>query len=185
MRGSSFERRPAIVPELGRRFDGQGVVGAQHRPMFSRVAALESSGSAGPQCGGAISRIDCLCTRRGHPMEELQVAFEPYADQTQKDIVVNGVDYHNIAATGHAAYYPVGFYLRNGRAEVLGGSSARSGAAGCTSRDSGVAEPARGAGNATRLVQAAERYAIERGCHGAFLGSFSFQARPLYEKLRL
>jgi hypothetical protein len=27
------------------------------------------------------------------------------------------------------------------------------------------------------------RYAIERGCHGAFLGSFSFQARPLYEKL--
>jgi GNAT superfamily N-acetyltransferase len=46
-----------------------------------------------------------------------------------------------------------------------------------------VAEPARGAGNATRLVQAAERYAIERGCHGAFLGSFSFRARPFYEKL--
>ena len=54
-------------------------------------------------------------------MEELQIAFEPYADQAQKDIVINGVDYHNIAATGHAAYYPVGFYLRDARAEVMGG----------------------------------------------------------------
>lgn len=116
-------------------------------------------------------------------MEELQVAFEPYADQTQKDIVVNGVDYHNIAATGHAAYYPVGFYLRNGRAEVLGGLLGEIWGGWMYVTHLWVAEPARGAGNATRLVHAAERYAIERGCHGAFLGSFSFQARPLYEKL--
>jgi GNAT superfamily N-acetyltransferase len=45
-----------------------------------------------------------------------------------------------------------------------------------------VAEPARGAGNATRLLQAAEAYAIERGCHGTVLASHSFQARPFYEK---
>jgi hypothetical protein len=60
-------------------------------------------------------------SERGQPMEELQVAFEPYADQAQKDIIINGVDYHNIAATGHSAYYPVGFYLRDARDELLGG----------------------------------------------------------------
>ena len=116
-------------------------------------------------------------------MEELQIAFEPYADQTQRDIVINGVDYHNIAATGHAAYYPVGFYLRDARAEVLGGLLGEIWGGWMYVTYVWVAEPARGAGNATRLLQAAERYAIERGCQGAFLGSFSFQARPLYEKL--
>jgi GNAT superfamily N-acetyltransferase len=116
-------------------------------------------------------------------MKELQIAFEPYADQTQKDIVINGVDYHNIAATGHAAYYPVGFYLRDARAEVLGGLLGEIWGGWMYVTYVWVADPARGAGNATRLLQAAERYAIERGCQGAFLGSFSFQARPLYEKL--
>jgi hypothetical protein len=32
-------------------------------------------------------------------------------------------------------------------------------------------------------MAAAEAYARERGCRGAYLETFSFQARPLYEKL--
>jgi GNAT superfamily N-acetyltransferase len=116
-------------------------------------------------------------------MEELQVAFEPYADQAQKDIVINGVDYHNIAATGHAAYYPVGFYLRDARGEVLGGLLGEIWGGSISVCYRGGGARARAAATPPRLVQAAERYAIERGCHGAFLGSFSFQARPFYEKL--
>jgi GNAT superfamily N-acetyltransferase len=115
-------------------------------------------------------------------MEELQIAFEPYADQAQKDIVINGVDYHNIAATGQAAYYPVGFYLRDARGEVMGGLLGEIWGGWMYVSYLWVAEPAREAGNATRLLQAAEAYAIERGCRGAFLGSHSFQARPFYEK---
>jgi len=115
-------------------------------------------------------------------MEQLQVAFEPYADQAQKDIVINGVDYHNIAATGHAAYYPVGFYLRDARGEVMGGLLGEIWGGWLHVSYLWVAEPARGAGNATRLLRAAEAYAIERGCRNAFLGSHSFQARPFYEK---
>ena len=115
-------------------------------------------------------------------MEDLQIAFEPYADQGQKDIVINGVDYHNIAATGHAACYPVGFYLRDGRGEVLGGLLGEVWGGSLFVSHLWVAEAARGAGHGTRLLQAAERYAIERGCQGAFLGSFSFQAPAFYQK---
>lgn len=115
-------------------------------------------------------------------MEDLRIAFEPYADQGQKDIVINGVDYHNIAATGHAANYPVGFYLRDGRGEVLGGLLGEIWGGWMYVSHLWVAEPVRGAGHATRLLQAAERYAIERGCGGVFLGSFSFQAPAFYEK---
>jgi ribosomal protein S18 acetylase RimI-like enzyme len=46
-----------------------------------------------------------------------------------------------------------------------------------------VAEALRGQGHATRLMAAAEAYAIEKGCVGVTLDTFSFQARPLYEKL--
>ena len=49
-------------------------------------------------------------------------------------------------------------------------------------RDLWVAAPARGCGNGTRLLLAAEEYAIERGCFAATLETASFQARPFYEK---
>jgi GNAT superfamily N-acetyltransferase len=46
-----------------------------------------------------------------------------------------------------------------------------------------VAAPARGRGFGTELMERAELYAVERGCTDAFLDTFSFQARPFYEKL--
>lgn len=44
-------------------------------------------------------------------------------------------------------------------------------------------ETLRGNGLGTRLMQAAEEVARERGCIGVWLDTFSFQARGFYEKL--
>ncbi|MGI4861253.1 MAG: GNAT family N-acetyltransferase [Janthinobacterium lividum] len=46
-----------------------------------------------------------------------------------------------------------------------------------------VPENARGHGVGTRLMQLAEEEALARGCHGAWLDTFDFQARPFYERL--
>ena len=116
-------------------------------------------------------------------MAEPRVSFEPFADAAIKEFVVNGIDFHNIAATGHSAYYPAHFILRGDRDEVLGGLLGQVWGLWLHVNFLWVAEPARGAGNATRLMRAAEDYAIERDCVGAYLNTYSFQAAGFYRKL--
>ncbi len=117
-------------------------------------------------------------------MKNLRVVFDPHAPEAVRQFVINSLDNHNIAVTGHSAYYPVGLFLKNERDEVLGGLLGQIWGRWLHVAYLWVAEQARGAGNATRLMREAEEYAIERGgCEGAFLSTFSFQARPFYEKL--
>ncbi len=41
----------------------------------------------------------------------------------------------------------------------------------------------RGCGVGTEIMQMAEREAMQRNCHGAWLDTFDFQARGFYERL--
>ena len=93
------------------------------------------------------------------------------------------VDHHNIASTGQADWYPVAFFLRDEAGEVLGGLLGEIWAGWLHIRTLALAPPARGQGFGRELMQRAEAYARERGCTNAFLDTFSFQARPFYEKL--
>jgi GNAT superfamily N-acetyltransferase len=111
-----------------------------------------------------------------------RISFEPHNDGP-KPFVINGVDNYNIATTGLPAYYPVQYYLRSSDEEVLGGLIGMIWGEWLHISYVWVAEPARGRGQATALVAAAEDYAKSRGCRGSYLETFSFQARPLYEKL--
>ena len=114
--------------------------------------------------------------------DALRICFEPHNDGP-KQFVVNGVDNHNIAVTGQSAYYPVQYYLRGADDEVLGGLLGGIWGGWLHIKFVWVAPPARGKGHASSMVQLAEDYARKRGCHGAHLETFSFQARPLYERL--
>ena len=113
---------------------------------------------------------------------ELRICFEPHNDGP-KEFVINGVVNHNIAATGQSAYYPVRYYLRGADDEVLGGLLGEIWGDWLHIKIVWTAEPVRGRGHARAMLAAAEDYAVRRGCRGVHLETFSFQARPLYEKL--
>ena len=116
-------------------------------------------------------------------MSNPTVVFDPYATVDLHNIVQMMVDNHNVAVTGQAEWYPVAFFLRDENGEVLGGLLGDIWAAWLHIKTLAVAAPVRGRGFGKELMKRAETYAIERGCTDAFLDTFSFQARPFYEKL--
>jgi GNAT superfamily N-acetyltransferase len=116
-------------------------------------------------------------------MERVRLEFEPFVGDRVREFIVNGVDNHNIAITGIASYFPVNFVLRSERGDVIGGILGQLWGGWLQVTFLWVTEAARGQGYGGRLVQAAEAYAHARGAIGATLETFSFQARPFYERL--
>ena len=116
-------------------------------------------------------------------MTELRIEFEPFPNEAARQFVINGVDNYNIATTGEAAYYPANFFLRDPRGEVLGGLLGQIWGKWLHVAYLWVAEMARRAGHGRMLIERAEQYAVERGCVGVHVSTFSFQAPAFYEKL--
>ena len=116
-------------------------------------------------------------------METVRIEFEPFIDEGARQFIVNGINYHNIAATSLPGYFPVNFVLRGERGDVLGGVLGWIWGGWLQVTHLWVAEAARGAGHGKRLMADAEAYARSRDAVGATVETYSFQARPFYERL--
>jgi GNAT superfamily N-acetyltransferase len=123
-----------------------------------------------------------MAGKKGIPMAKPAMVFDPLPSETLIRFVIDAVDLHNIAATGIAEYYPANFFLKSARGEWMGGLIGTIWGGWLHVKYLWVATAARAQGYGTRLLQEAERYAIERGCVAATLETFSFQARQFYEK---
>lgn len=116
-------------------------------------------------------------------MSNVTIVFDPYAGPARRNIVDNVVSFHNIAVTGRPEWFPVAFFLKDERGELLGGVLGNIWAGGIHIGALAVTMAMRGRGFGKQLMEQAELYAVEHGCTMAFLETFSFQARPFYEKL--
>jgi GNAT superfamily N-acetyltransferase len=116
-------------------------------------------------------------------MRSLRITVEPYAANHLKQVVEDGLELYNVAATGFAEYYPVTIFLKDEHDEILGGVLGHIWGKWLRIAILWLAEPVRGQGYGSQLLSAAETYARERGCRHVQLTTFSFQARPFYEKL--
>jgi len=116
-------------------------------------------------------------------MKKLAIHFDPDPSPATQRKIEDGVNLHNVAATGLPDYHPIAFILRDADGEVFGGVLGDVWGGWLHIGFLWVARPLRGKGWATKLLRAAERHAVARGAHDAALETFSFQARRLYEGL--
>jgi ribosomal protein S18 acetylase RimI-like enzyme len=116
-----------------------------------------------------------------NPESEFTIVFDQ-AGGRDAQFVRDHLDFFNVGATGESAYYLVHFFLKNERGEVMGGLLGSVWGGWLHITYLWIDEAVRGKRWATKLMDQAEAYARERGCHSATLDTHSFQARPFYER---
>ncbi len=98
--------------------------------------------------------------------------------------VLNGLLNFNIGKAGYYDSRPLSIrILRDEDDSCLGGLTGRTYWGWLYVDALWVREEQRGKGLGTELMRLAEKEAQSRGCHGAYLDTFDFQARSFYEKL--
>jgi GNAT superfamily N-acetyltransferase len=113
------------------------------------------------------------------------IVFQPYASLNVQEVINRGIHNHASAAIGlpEQMWSTANVFLRSDDGEILGGALGNTWGLWLYVSDVWVDPAMRGKGYATKLMTAIEQLAAERGCVNSYLDTFSFQARPLYEKL--
>jgi len=115
-------------------------------------------------------------------MSALRISVEPHAPDGLRAHVREHLDAFNTAVTGFSEYHSVTILLRDERDEVLGGLLGAIWGGWLSISILWVTAPLRGRGHGRQLLEAAEQYALERGCTHAWLTTFSFQAPEFYPR---
>lgn len=110
----------------------------------------------------------------------VELVFDPLPNEALSRLVSENVVGVNFARTGVSTWHPVGFFLRNRRGEWVGGLTGHIWGDWLHVDFLWVLELVRGQGLGTRLMDAAEAMARERGAIGATLETFTFQAPGFY-----
>lgn len=114
---------------------------------------------------------------------DIRIVSEPDAPQSDSDLIEDGINEYNMNVTGDRNYHPVKIFLRDEHGKIHGGLTAHIWGGWMYIDFVWLDESLRGQDYGTQLVQMAEDEARAHGCYNVYLNTFSFQARPFYEKL--
>jgi ribosomal protein S18 acetylase RimI-like enzyme len=112
----------------------------------------------------------------------VEMVFEPFPGGDLARHMTDNIYSLAFARTGITEFFPMGFFLRSPRGEWLGGCTGDIWGGWLHIRNLWVTQSLRGAGHGTRLMDAAETYAVERGAGSVTLETHSFQAKGFYLK---
>jgi GNAT superfamily N-acetyltransferase len=119
--------------------------------------------------------------RRRATVDELVIAVEEKPDANSVE-QVREIIYQYNSSVMKSDYQPLTILLRNAQGEVVGGLLAQTEWGWLFVKTLAIEDGRRGRGYGTKLLAMAEEEARARGCHDAYLDTFSFQARPFYER---
>ena len=113
----------------------------------------------------------------------LRLDIEDAPSDADVEILPNGLEAFNESRwPGHQPWRPLAVFARDGQ-RILAGLGGETYSGWLSIRYLWVGEGLRGKGIGRELMAGAERRALERGCHSAWVDTFSFQAPGFYRKL--
>jgi GNAT superfamily N-acetyltransferase len=116
-------------------------------------------------------------------MSDVKITLDPQPDPALRDAILKPLIDYNVSKVGERPLTAFALFIRDPDSDaILGGLWARSFFDWTFVELLFVPEAMRGAGLGARLLAQAEAIAVERGCIGIYLDTFSFQARGFYEK---
>lgn len=113
-------------------------------------------------------------------MSDLTLTREDDGSDDDAQRVIDGLKAFNRAHAPQAEYSALRLFLRDPAGAVVGGLLGDVIFGWLFVRILWVSDEHRGGGHGARLMRAAEDEARARGCHGAWLDTFSFQAPAFY-----
>jgi GNAT superfamily N-acetyltransferase len=113
---------------------------------------------------------------------KFQLKVTADADPAAREVIASGLRGYNEAIGGPLGLRPLNVLLHKARDEIVGGLWGETYWQWLSVELLYVPLRFRGHGFGARLLQAAEEEASRRGCLGAFLDTFAFQAPGFYER---
>lgn len=117
------------------------------------------------------------------PSDESTLTIEHAPSPRDVAFVEDQLNAYNIATTGYDDYAPLAIFARDAGGQIIAGLCGFTWGHTLLVEQLWVHESLRGQGLGSRLLGAAEREAVVRGCAQAVLDTHSFQAPELYPKL--
>ena len=146
------------------------------RPL--RLRMLERHGRHAPPGGNAT-----LTAPLEQETMQPDMILTDAGEAADRESILRGLQRFNEAGGGPSDFRPLAVLLRGEGGETIGGLWGRTAWCWLFVELLFVPEPLRRAGAGRELMRRAEAEAIKRGCLGAWLDTFSFQARGFYERL--
>jgi GNAT superfamily N-acetyltransferase len=115
-------------------------------------------------------------------METLQISSEPDANPEDVAVIEAGLNQFNLTVSSIRDYRSVAIFLRDAAGTIHGGLIGNMWGGWLHIKNLWITERLRYQGYGSRLLRSAEEEGRAANCRGAFLDTFSFQARPFYER---
>lgn len=114
---------------------------------------------------------------------EYTLSITDVADEAVRQAIVAPLAEYNSSRAGPSQGRPIVVLVKDKAGDVLGGLWGHTGYEWLFTQLLVVPAGLRGRGIGTEIMRLAEREAVSRGCHGAWLDTFEFQARGFYERI--
>jgi GNAT superfamily N-acetyltransferase len=113
----------------------------------------------------------------------VRIVLKDAVSPAERDAMIAPLVAHNIAQGVDFTSSPFALALEDDGGNIVGGVTGVSRWGWLYLATVAVPAELRGQGWGRRLIEAAEAVAVKRGCRYIWLDTYSFQARPFYEKL--